>query len=545
MNKADLIYKHNLQRILDEGCWDENPRPRYESDGAPAYSKFITQVFEEYDISKGEFPITTLRPIAIKGGINEMLAIYQTQTNSQEGFESHNVKWWSPWMNEEGNIGRAYPYNLESHRPNEMKREVVKVERKHVDEKFKNLKPIKVNEVDLSQSIDGKIYFDKFILLDDKVYDEKRKRYKKKIQFVDTGYIKIVENFDYEGGETPYDRTYANIGYIGDYKSIPNFSGKHLEILKRRWISMISRCYHNSKAHQEYKDDEIFVHQDWHSFEQFLKDVKYLPQYHLAQEDDFKGWELDKDYFGGNAYSKETCVWLKTRDNKLYRKTMKPFYLIDLEGNRKIFISTEDASIYLDCARQSVEQSLNKGCKVRTHETKYIDDGEIYRYELSRNQVNELLKSLKNDPFGRRHMISFFNWSNQDKKMLVECAFQTIWSVRKINQEQYLDCTLLQRSSDYPVAGHINQCQYVALQMMVAHHTGMKVGKFARFTQNLHCYDRHLDQVEEILNREPSQEQPQLILNAEGKSFYEIEASDFELINYNPVKPQLKFELGI
>ena len=34
--------------VLQDGCWDVNPRPKYK-DGEPAHSKFITQVFEEYD----------------------------------------------------------------------------------------------------------------------------------------------------------------------------------------------------------------------------------------------------------------------------------------------------------------------------------------------------------------------------------------------------------------------------------------------------------------------------------------------------------------
>ena len=68
MNKADKYYIQNLKNIIWEGSWDENPRPKY-SDGTPAHSMFITQVFEEYDIAKGEFPITTLRNTAIKTGI--------------------------------------------------------------------------------------------------------------------------------------------------------------------------------------------------------------------------------------------------------------------------------------------------------------------------------------------------------------------------------------------------------------------------------------------------------------------------------------------
>ena len=48
MIKADWYYIQNLRKILKEGSWDENPRPKW-ADGTPANSKFITGVFEEYD----------------------------------------------------------------------------------------------------------------------------------------------------------------------------------------------------------------------------------------------------------------------------------------------------------------------------------------------------------------------------------------------------------------------------------------------------------------------------------------------------------------
>ncbi len=59
MNLADKLFKTNIAKILNEGQWDQGPRPFY-IDGTPANSKFITQVFETYDLSKNELPITSL-----------------------------------------------------------------------------------------------------------------------------------------------------------------------------------------------------------------------------------------------------------------------------------------------------------------------------------------------------------------------------------------------------------------------------------------------------------------------------------------------------
>ena len=64
MTLADTIFKENIKKIMEQGVFSENARPRYK-DGNVANSKYITGSFAEYDLSKGEFPITTLRPIAI------------------------------------------------------------------------------------------------------------------------------------------------------------------------------------------------------------------------------------------------------------------------------------------------------------------------------------------------------------------------------------------------------------------------------------------------------------------------------------------------
>ena len=120
---------------------------------------------------------------------------------------------------------------------------------------------------------------------------------------------------------------------------------------------------------------------------------------------------------------------------------------------------------------------------------------------------------------------------------LLPCAFQTMFDVRRVDGEIYLDATLTQRSNDMLVAHHINAMQYVALQMMIAKHFGWKVGKFFYFINNLHIYDNQFEQAQELLRREPSNCQPRLVLNVpDGTSFFDIKAEDFELVDYDPVR---------
>ena len=159
--------------------------------------------------------------------------------------------------------------------------------------------------------------------------------------------------------------------------------------------------------------------------------------------------------------------------------------------------------------------------------------------------MNKLLDGLKNQPYGRRHIINLYQETDlESTKGLHPCAMETQWSVR----DGYLDMTLIQRSSDVPVANAINKIQYVALLMMVARHVGLEAGVFCHYVNNAHIYDRHIEQVKELLNREPQEEDDnkvRLVLNPEKTNFYDFTIDDFKMENYNPIKPNLKFELAI
>ena len=279
MTKADTIFKENIRKILDEGVFSENARPRYKN-GQVANSKYITGSFAEYDLSKGEFPITTLRPIAIKSAIKEVLWIYQDQSNSLDILEEkYNVHYWNDWE-------------------------------------------------------------------------------------------------------------------VGDTRTI----------------------------------------------------------------------------------------------------------------------------------------GLRYGAVVKKHDI-----------------INKILKQLEVNPWNRRNIISLWDYEAfEETEGLLPCAFQTMFDVRRVDGDIYLDATLTQRSNDMLVAHHINAMQYVALQMMIAKHFGWKVGKLFYFVNNLHIYDNQFEQAEELLRREPTDCLPRLVLNVpDGTNFFDIKTEDFELVDYIPVKPQLKFDLAI
>lgn len=107
MTKADTYMKRDIANILDNGYKDENPRPKYK-DGTPAHTYSVNHVTRQYDLSAGEFPICTLRPMAWKTAIKEIFTIYQKPTNDISEMEKMGVTWWDDWDIGDGTIGQRY-----------------------------------------------------------------------------------------------------------------------------------------------------------------------------------------------------------------------------------------------------------------------------------------------------------------------------------------------------------------------------------------------------------------------------------------------------
>jgi thymidylate synthase len=180
-------------------------------------------------------------------------------------------------------------------------------------------------------------------------------------------------------------------------------------------------------------------------------------------------------------------------------------------------------------------------------EWKLSDDtiGSVYGATIKQyDLMNNLLKGLKNNPFGRRHIMSL--WQEESFKQpygLLPCAYETLWSVRKQNNEYYLDMTLIQRSSDYVAANHINKFQYYILLCMVAGHLNYQVGTFYHFVQNLHVYDRHMWALDEFKNN--IQNPVKLEVFVPQKDFYSYQIDDIVIKGKRANKLSKTLEIAI
>jgi len=109
MSQADLIFIQNCKQILQNGVSDvgQPVRPKWD-DGTPAHTLRIFGLVNRYDLSK-EFPALTLRRLAFKSCIEEILWIWQKKCNNVNNL---NTRIWDSWADENGSIGKAYGYQL-------------------------------------------------------------------------------------------------------------------------------------------------------------------------------------------------------------------------------------------------------------------------------------------------------------------------------------------------------------------------------------------------------------------------------------------------
>ena len=114
--KGDMYTKVIIDEILQNGTLDLNPRPKY-SDGEPAHTLSVNGGVMTYDISKGESPLITLRPIALKSSIGEVLWIYQDGSNDLDVLaDKYGVTWWDEWeVDNTRTIGQVYGATVNRH----------------------------------------------------------------------------------------------------------------------------------------------------------------------------------------------------------------------------------------------------------------------------------------------------------------------------------------------------------------------------------------------------------------------------------------------
>jgi thymidylate synthase len=180
------------------------------------------------------------------------------------------------------------------------------------------------------------------------------------------------------------------------------------------------------------------------------------------------------------------------------------------------------------------------GWQLRHHGAKYNSDfAEItptYKPYGGFDQLQYVEDLLKNDPFSRRIMFSYWNPSDFDKMALVPCHTHCQFYVTEINGQRYLSCQYAMRSNDaFLACGSWNLMFYTVLTYILAKRHNMLPKEIIYTCGDCHIYNNHIEQVKEQLTRTP---RPSPKLNLDGslidKKWEEMSVDDFDLIGYFP-----------
>lgn len=146
------------------------------------------------------------------------------------------------------------------------------------------------------------------------------------------------------------------------------------------------------------------------------------------------------------------------------------------------------------------------------------------------DQIANVVRDLKANPDGRRHVVSAWNVSDLPAMALApcHCLFQFYVADGK------LSCQLYQRSADMFLGVPFNIASYSLLTHMVAQQTNLEVGEFIWTGGDCHIYKNHFEQVDLQLSRD-SKPMPTLVLNKAPDIFsYKLEDVVFKDYDYHP-----------
>ena len=116
------------------------------------------------------------------------------------------------------------------------------------------------------------------------------------------------------------------------------------------------------------------------------------------------------------------------------------------------------------------------------------------------DQIARLVAEIGRDPNSRRLIVTGWDPRVADRVDLPPC--HTLFQF-KVEAGAVLHCQLYQRSADAFLGVPFNISSYALLTHMVAHVCDLTPGEFVYTLGDYHIYLNHLEQVEELLAREP------------------------------------------
>lgn len=177
------------------------------------------------------------------------------------------------------------------------------------------------------------------------------------------------------------------------------------------------------------------------------------------------------------------------------------------------------------------------------------------------DQLNEVVRRLKTNPYDRRIIMTAWNPPDLSKMALPPCHMFCQFYVSfpsktpgsstakqaKTEHKPKLSCLLYQRSCDMGLGVPFNIASYALLTKIIAHVVDMDCGEFIHTMGDAHLYLDHLDAIKEQLTRTP-RSFPKLRINEDRKSKIksvdDFVFEDFEISEYEPYPP-IKMKMSV
>ncbi len=288
--------------------------------------------------------------------------------------------------------------------------------------------------------------------------------------------------------------------------------------LKLTWEKMISSCYNkDDKLYSKNKENNVIVCDRWLSLSNFIKDAQELEGWLWYKRE--KNIVLYRNYYGINhIYAPDTTVFVPSEHAKKYESSKGFIAVKNPEFPTRYFISEKEYKLTSPLGKK----------------TKYENKGFVIRHQFPVDQIANLIKNIKEDPYSRRLLLTSLDVGSVSKATLPPCHTFAQFYVR----DGKLSCQLYQRSADFFLGVPFNIASYALLVHILAKLTNLEVGELVHTFGDAHIYLNHIEAVQKQIKRKPHK-LPQIKINENLTDINNIKVSDFELVNYvhrQPIK---------